>query len=451
MHPVATVLTPPVKLDAMAQRLPECWPFLFNSLGGGAVSSARWSLLLRGAGEPIIEPKDGKRDFLDRLQHRISTGSQLEKPFDLPFCGGFFVYLGYEAVSEVEPTIRLPMPIDQLPIAYAMACPAAIIYDHWTDTQWLVAENQDAYEQALDEIQLFRSGPDELGQSSMSTDIHWALSVDDPAVFQSNVHRIQDYISAGDVFQVNLSRLWRAKSDDLVDPMMIYRALLKANPAPFSGLARLPGGTIVSSSPERLVVKRGVEVETRPIAGTRPRGQSASEDQAMIAQLFNHPKERAEHIMLIDLERNDLGRVCRSGSVWVDELMAVETYEHVHHIVSNVRGEVSPGINATDIIRAVFPGGTITGCPKVRCMEIIAELEQVGRSFYTGSIGYISHDGGMDFNILIRSMLVSHDELCFRTGAGIVADSDPVAEVAETEAKALGLLRALGLEPKHVK
>jgi anthranilate synthase component 1 len=200
----------------------------------------------------------------------------------------------------------------------------------------------------------------------------------------------------------------------------------------------------MSSSPERLVSVTGDSVQSRPIAGTRPRGSDIEADEALSRELLAHPKERAEHIMLIDLERNDLGRVCRTGTVEVDELMVVETYEHVHHIVSNVRGRLRDDVTPTDVIRAVFPGGTITGCPKVRCMEIIAELERFGRSFYTGSFGYLGLDGSMDLNILIRSMLVDGRQISFRTGAGIVADSEPDREVAETEDKARGLLKALG-------
>jgi anthranilate synthase component 1 len=190
-------------------------------------------------------------------------------------------------------------------------------------------------------------------------------------------------------------------------------------------------------------ISKGV-VQSRPIAGTRPRGTDHDSDQALSRELLEHPKERAEHIMLIDLERNDLGRVCETGTVEVDELMVVETYEHVHHIVSNVRGRLRSEVTPVDVIRAVFPGGTITGCPKVRCMEIIAELEQQGRSFYTGSFGYLGLDGTMDLNILIRSMLLTDRKISFRTGAGIVADSKPESEVAETEDKARGLLKALG-------
>jgi anthranilate synthase component 1 len=206
----------------------------------------------------------------------------------------------------------------------------------------------------------------------------------------------------------------------------------------------LPGGAIVSSSPERLVRVRERTVETRPIAGTRPRHAEASEDRALSSELMAHPKERAEHIMLIDLERNDLGRICRPGTVRVDELMALESYAHVHHIVSNVRGELRGEVTPGQVIRAVFPGGTITGCPKVRCMQIIAELEGAGRGPYTGSMGYLNHDGSLDLNILIRTIVCDESGVWLRAGAGIVADSDPQRELEETRAKARGLLLALG-------
>jgi anthranilate synthase component 1 len=200
---------------------------------------------------------------------------------------------------------------------------------------------------------------------------------------------------------------------------------------------------VVSASPERLVSVRGDLVETRPIAGTRPRFAGHEDDSARIRELIGNPKERAEHVMLIDLERNDLGRVCVPGSVEVDELMTVESYAHVHHIVSNVRGRLRTDATPGDVIRAVFPGGTITGCPKVRCMQIIAELEGVGRGAYTGAMGWLNRDGDLDLNILIRSAEVEGSTLRFRTGAGIVADSDPQRELEETRAKARGMLQAL--------
>jgi anthranilate synthase component 1 len=202
-------------------------------------------------------------------------------------------------------------------------------------------------------------------------------------------------------------------------------------------------GAVVSASPERLVSVRGDRVETRPIAGTRAR-LPGEDDAGRIRELIGHAKERAEHVMLVDLERNDLGRVCRGGTVEVDELMAVESYAHVHHIVSNVRGRLRADATPGAVLRAVFPGGTITGAPKVRCMEIIAELEGTGRGAYTGAMGWLDRSGDLDLNILIRSAEVAGDTLRFRTGAGIVADSDPAAELDETRAKARGMLQAIG-------
>jgi anthranilate synthase component 1 len=267
----------------------------------------------------------------------------------------------------------------------------------------------------------------------------------EPRQYLDAVARIHEYIREGDVFQVNLSRLWDIHLQDAVTAATLFDRLGAHNPSPFSGLASWSNTAIISSSPERLVAVHDGVVETRPIAGTRPRGSSMQADTACSQELLAHPKERAEHIMLIDLERNDLGRLCVPGTIEVNEMMVLESYAHVHHIVSNVRGRLRENISPGDVIRAVFPGGTITGCPKVRCMEIIAELEQQARGAYTGSMGYINRDGSMDLNILIRSMVSSGEHLQLRAGAGIVADSDALAELDETRAKARGLLRAVGL------
>ena len=205
----------------------------------------------------------------------------------------------------------------------------------------------------------------------------------------------------------------------------------------------LPLSVALAQKMKRLVQVRHGWAQTRPIAGTRPRDADRLRDRERIAELIENPKERAEHIMLIDMERNDLGRICHPGTVAVNELMTVESYAHVHHIVSNVRGRLRPEVTPGQVIRAVFPGGTITGCPKVRCMEIIAELELEARGPYTGSMGYLNRDGSMDLNILIRSMLWTEDEVLLRAGAGIVADSMAEQELQETRSKALGLLRAI--------
>ncbi|HSH27757.1 MAG TPA: aminodeoxychorismate synthase component I, partial [Wenzhouxiangella sp.] len=383
---------------------------------------------------------NGQTGFLDELaeQQRLAPIGHSDSRF--PFCGGWFVYLGYELAGEIEPQLELPPARDGLPVALARRCRSALLHDHVEDRYWLVAEDQAELSEALAEVGSVGEGP----RLPITPLPELALSADPGERFLSGVERIREYICAGDVFQVNLSRGWEAASNLPIDPATIYQALAGANPAPFAALARLPGGTVVSSSPERLVSIDGDVVQTRPIAGTRPRGRSREADSRLSSELASHPKERAEHIMLIDLERNDLGRVCRIGSVTVDELMVIESYAHVHHIVSNVRGLLRDDAGATEVIRAVFPGGTITGCPKLRCMEIIAELEQRGRGCYTGALGYLGLDGRMDLNILIRSMVVGDKRISFRTGAGIVADSDPTAELDETEDKARGLLAAIG-------
>lgn len=419
---------------------PEFWPFLLAS-SAPAGQLGRWSLLLHQDGECLSHPPTTRpQGFLDGLRARIQAEAKPQAgPPGLPFNGGWFVYLAYELAGEIEPRLQLPLARDGLPLAYAARCPGALLIDHLRGESWLVAESQALLDKLSTSLRRLPTTP------APSAPLAKLEVVADPGdTFVAGVGRIREWILAGDVFQVNLSRGWRARSEAPLSAVALYRALARANPAPFAGLARLPGATIVSSSPERLVEIRGDIVQTRPIAGTRPRGACPELDQGLSSELITNPKERAEHIMLIDLERNDLGRVCVSGSVEVDELMVVESYAHVHHIVSNVRGRLRPELGPVDVIAAVFPGGTITGCPKVRCMEIIAELEGQGRGFYTGSMGYLGLDGTLDLNILIRSMVLGEDGLSFRTGAGIVADSDPAAELAETEAKARGLLKALG-------
>jgi len=267
---------------------------------------------------------------------------------------------------------------------------------------------------------------------------------DAPESFLDGVERIHEHLRAGDIFQVNLSRAWRAQYVEVPSPASLYSKLRKANPAPFAGLLQQPGWAVVSSSPERLVEVRQGVAQTRPIAGTRSR-VPGDDELERIRELSAHPKERAEHVMLIDLERNDLGRVCIPGTVEVDELMVVESYAHVHHIVSNVKGQLCADVTPGAVIAATFPGGTITGCPKVRCMEIIAELEDAPRGAYTGALGYLDRNGDLDLNILIRTLMLAGNEVSLRAGAGIVADSVAALELDETRAKARGLLRALGV------
>ena len=262
--------------------------------------------------------------------------------------------------------------------------------------------------------------------------------------FIDGVQRCLEYIVAGDVFQVNLSREWQYKLSEKINSATIYSALKSANPAPFSALIQYENFSIISSSPERLFSVNDGFLQTRPIAGTHPR-RKGLKDEIQKENLINHPKEIAEHVMLLDLERNDMGKVCEYGSVFVNEVMTLETYPYVHHIVSNIKGKLRKGMGISEIVRALFPGGTITGCPKVRCMEIISELEQMPRSAYTGSVGYLSQNGKMDFNILIRSFIHQENTLAFRAGAGIVYDSIPDKELAETKHKAAGLVKVFNI------
>ncbi|MCA1979247.1 MAG: aminodeoxychorismate synthase component I [Thiobacillus sp.] len=370
---------------------------------------------------------------------RLTPGSSPDDGPTLPFAGGWLCALSYELGGQFESSAGSVPDEAAYPQAWLTRIPAAILIERSTARCVLVAEAGQAG--------LLDAMAADLGATALPLPELPRLDVleeDAPHVFMEGVARIQSYIRAGDVFQVNLSRGWRGEFAAPVPPAALFDALMRKNPAPFSALLQVDDWSIVSSSPERLVrLGRDGWLETRPIAGTHPRSEDAAEDAALRARLAAHPKEQAEHVMLVDLERNDLGRVCEPGSVEVAALMEIASYRHVHHIESSVRGRVRPGTRIFDALRAVFPGGTITGCPKVRTMQIIRELEAVPRRSYTGSVGYINLDGSFDFNILIRSFLLRGRELSFRAGAGIVADSVAERELAETRAKARGLLRAL--------
>jgi anthranilate synthase component 1 len=347
------------------------------------------------------------------------------------------VFLAYEMAAEVEP--RLALPKSSLPWnAFALRTPCAVVYEKATKRVLAVAEPEAAY--ALDVLEADARAAARQITNTRSFPIRArSIREEQPALYLERVARAKEYIRDGDIYQANLSRPWRIELADEPDIASLYACLCAKNPAPFAALVQWDGVALLSSSPERLVRVSGGQIETRPIAGTRPRTHTG-QDLAEVAELTAHPKERAEHIMLIDLERNDLGRVCEPGSVRVDELMVTETYAHVHHIVSNVRGQLRTDVTPIEALRAVFPGGTITGVPKFRCMQIIAELETEGRGAYTGSLGFLSREGSMDLNILIRTMTLRGREIELRAGAGIVADSDAQRELEETRAKARGLL-----------
>ena len=426
-------------LVALHAHAPGRYPFLLESVAHGT-PQARWDLLFALPGERLCAGDGAFLPALDAWWAR-ERDPALSDP-RVPFAGGWFVYCGYELAAEIEPTLALPRAADDaLPTAAAVRVPAAILRDHARGEAWLVCESGAAASIPAIHADLAAAAPRPDATGALTDG---APLEDDPARYLAAVARARRYVYDGDVFQANLSRAWRGRLRDGADAIDCYRRLRAHNPAPFAGLMRWSDAvTVASSSPERLVRVTGPRVETRPIAGTRPRGADAAADAALLAELVAHPKERAEHVMLIDLERNDLGRISRYGSVVVDEMMGVESYATVHHIVSNVHGALRADATPGAVIAATFPGGTITGCPKVRCMEIIAELEAEPRGAYTGSFGWLAHNGDMDLNILIRTLTVSGRAFELRAGAGIVADSVPERELDETRAKASGLLRAL--------
>jgi para-aminobenzoate synthetase component I len=370
---------------------------------------------------------------------------QSDLPAHLPFTGGWLGWLGYELAWEIEQLPQLqPDPLP-LPIAYWYAPKSFAVLDHQEQLLYLSAPT--AVELAdlvarLDQVNLVDRDLD-LGSSAtnaVTPDLHFFTS---EAEYKQAILQAQAYIQAGDIFQTNLSL--RFSTQTQLDRWEIYQRLQKINPSPFASYWQTPWGTMISCSPERLVKLQQQQATTRPIAGTRKRGQNPAQDLQLAAELLSNEKEIAEHIMLVDLERNDLGRVCRWGSVKVDELLSIERYSHVMHLVSNVIGELDPKFDSIDLIRAMFPGGTITGCPKVRCLEIIAELEPFPRNLFYGSCGYLDRRGDLDLNILIRTLLYHQGTVWGQVGAGIVADSHPQQEWYESLQKAAAQIAALGI------
>jgi anthranilate synthase component I len=450
---VRELSVPGSALRGLAAHYPDRYPVLMDSAAEGPLSrfsilaaEPRAALWLDADGkvrtEGVTLPTTGFFDALDQWWRQESTPWTPNAP--PPFSGGWTLFLSYEMAQEIEP--RLVLPKSSLPYrAFALRTPCAVIYDLHANRVFAIAEPDAA--DSVDRIEqdaLAVSATAEAAARQPPGRIRAAkLEEEDPQAHIRRVIRAKEYIRAGDIYQANLARSWRVTLAEDVSAAQLYATLRAANPAPFAALAQWGGASIVSSSPERLARIFGDRrIDTRPIAGTRPRSRKPGGDLAEMTELAAHPKERAEHVMLIDLERNDLGRVCEAGSVKVDEFMTIESYAHVHHIVSNVSGRLREDVTPIGAIRAVFPGGTITGCPKVRCMEIIAELESSGRGAYTGSLGFLGRDGRMDTNILIRTMTLKGRSVELRAGGGIVADSIPERELDEARAKARGMLAA---------
>ncbi|HEY9736041.1 MAG TPA: anthranilate synthase component I [Trichocoleus sp.] len=408
-------------------------------------------------------------EILPTLEHCLSESPSLQGPEadlaaqTLPFTGGWLGWLGYDLAWEIE---RLPyLKPDALPFPVALWYePASFaVLDHQAQRLWLAASSEADLEALEDRWQKNSALPPQeiepaVPEPKRSASPSAALTLQmDQYTYEAAILQAKKHIQAGDIFQANLSL--RFETQTAAHSWSLYRHLQQINPSPFACYWRTPWGSVISCSPERLVQLQGRQVQSRPIAGTRPRGQTPEADQQLAVALLSNTKEQAEHIMLVDLERNDLGRVCDWGTVQVDELLTLEYYSHVMHLVSNVVGRLQLGHTAIDVIRALFPGGTITGCPKVRCMEIIENLEPVRRSLFYGSCGYLDRRGNLDLNILIRTLLVGNanpkslnalnsfqwQPVWGQVGAGIVADSEPEREWFEALQKAKAQLAALGL------
>jgi para-aminobenzoate synthetase component 1 len=407
-------------------------------------TGSAWSIRVGGRVET-----SGQGDVLGALagliaRFGLADPSETPGPDEPPFQGGLIGYLGYDLAPRLERLPRRAEPDSRMPDLRLGLYDTAVTVDHQTGAVVLqahdlmgeggaaVARRARAWRSALARptgaVPRSRTGP--------------AVGHFSKEAYLAAVARALDYIAAGDIFQVNLSQ--RFDCQGRPEPLDLYLRLKHASPAPFAGLLRWGDLAIVSASPEWFYQTRGDRLVTRPIKGTRPRGASPEADARLAAELAASPKDRAELTMIVDLERNDVGRVCRFGSVRVVEPLTVETFAQVHHLVATVEGRLRPGVGPVDVVRAMFPGGSITGAPKIRAMQIIDELEPTRRGVYTGAVGYFSRGGASGFNIAIRTLLVEADRVSYQVGGGIVADSDPEAEYHETLHKARGLRAVLG-------
>ena len=404
-----------------------------------APATSRYSI---AAFSPFMTFESGASDpflAMKRLLRKFSFRAPTDFP---PFVGGAIGYFAYEAKRHVEPKLSWRVfSGPHLPEAYFLFFKEGFVFDHQKRSVFIFAASvarMTALEKQLCQVSQNKNAAKPPRMAAETSRIERSFRREE---FVEKVLAAKRYIQRGDIFQANLSQ--RLEFGLRSEPLAVYAALRRVNPSSFFGFLDAGDFQIISGSPERLVKMQNGVLETRPIAGTRSRPRGASRDAAMSLELLLNEKERAEHVMLVDLERNDMGRVAEYGSVSVDELMAIEDYSHVKHIVSNVRGTLRKGLDGVDVLKAFFPGGTITGAPKVRCMEIIDELEPVARGPYTGSLGYLSFSGNLDFNILIRSLVIQNKKAALHVGAGIVADSDPEKEYDETLYKAEAVLSAV--------
>lgn len=450
----------------------EPWTFLLESVQGGE-KWGRYSIIglpcrerIEVRGFTVIHIIDGEQQGVTEVADPLDWIEQFQARFRVPrlddqprFDGGLVGYFGYDTIRYIEPRLRSAQVADKpdplgVPDILLMVCDDLVVFDNLSGrlTLWTHADpaEADAYERGVARLaeleRRLRSATlntisPGTGRSAVEEG-HFTSGFTE-AGFKAAVEKIKEYVLAGDVMQCVPSQ--RMSIPYRASPLDLYRALRSLNPSPYMFFFNLDDHHVVGSSPEILTRLEDGEVTVRPIAGTRVRGKTEEEDRALEADLLGDPKEVAEHLMLIDLGRNDVGRISQTGSVTVTDQMAVERYSHVMHIVSNVTGRLKPGLSAMDVLRATFPAGTLSGAPKIRAMEIIDELEPVKRGVYSGAVGYLSWHGNMDTAIAIRTAVIKDDELHVQAGAGVVADSVPELEWQETLNKGRAIFRAVAM------
>lgn len=427
--------------------------FLLESVEGGE-NVSRYSFIGCNP-RKIISARPGDADPLKLIETELAGYQPVEMPGLPPFTGGAVGYLGYEFIHSVEKTVPLAAQ-DELgvPAMWFMLCDSVLAFDRAHQTMRLIVNahvGQDAggaYDTACAELRRMQAAlaqPSPLVSSALGDTgpVQVPAGNFTKAAFEKMVDDSKEFIRAGDIFQIVLSQ--RFSREFAKTPLDLYRALRTVNPSPYMFLLDAGDFSLVGASPEVHVRLTGRKVEIRPIAGTRPRGKNATEDTALEQELLADDKEKAEHLMLVDLARNDIGRVCSFGSVKVPEFMVIERYSHVMHIVSQVEGQLAPERSAFDLMRATFPAGTVSGAPKIRAMQLIAEKEGTQRGSYAGALGYFSYDGNLDSCITLRTALVKNGFVHIQAGAGVVADSVPAAEYQETINKASALFKAITL------
>jgi len=415
-------------------RIRESYSFLFESAEKG--KNPEFSFL--GISKGHISLKNKSIYFLkDVLKKKIYVEEKLSS-----FMGGIVGFVSYEMINQFE---KLENSENDFPDAMFLIIEDFIVFNHRTKKAYIVAvlNSYERYEEGIKRIEYLENKLKKEKTLNTSGKIKEFVSNFSRKDFENAVKKAKEYIYSGDIFQVVLSR--RIETEMEGDAFCIYEKLKKINPSPYMFYLDFKDIIVLGSSPEVLIKLRGKKAILKPIAGTRPRGKTGEEDRLLEREMLSDEKEKAEHIMLVDLGRNDLGRVCETGSVRVEELMIVERYSHVQHIVSTVSGILKEGLDAFDLFKASFPAGTVTGAPKIRAMEIIRDLEKEKREVYAGGIGYFSYDGDMDFAIAIRTLFLKGKRLIAQAGAGIVADSVPEREYYETERK-LGAVREAAQE-----